>query len=121
MKRILVVDDSPSARSFLVNVLQSEGYAVSAAENAREGLQLEEETAFDLILTDINMPEMNGFEFIEQTRSKPNYESTPILIVSSGKEDLDKRRGFEAGANLYVTKPVDPRFVLDSLEILTSN
>jgi len=121
MSAILVVDDSPSARSFLANILQNAGYAVSAAEHGREALQLASESRFDLILTDINMPGMSGYELIEATREKEEYRLTPIIIVSSGKEDTDKRRGYEAGANLYITKPCQPDQIIQNVKILSHN
>ncbi len=121
MNKVLVVDDSPSARSFLVNILQGAGFAVGSASDGQEGLEMIDESTYDLVLTDINMPRLNGYDFIRKTRERSQYATTPIAILSSGKNDRDKRRGYEAGANIYITKPCRPDTILENVKILSSN
>lgn len=121
MSKVLVVDDSPSARSFLVNILQSAGYAVTPACDGQEALEMIEETNYDLLLTDLNMPKVNGYDFIQQAREREQYKQTPIAILSSGKDDKDKRRGYKAGANIYITKPCRPDTLLENVKILSTN
>ena len=73
---------------------------------------------FDLIVTDVNMPQMDGYEFTRRIRAAAGYETTPIIIVSTESEAQDKTRGFEAGANVYVVKPARPKDLLGNARML---
>lgn len=120
MNKVLVVDDSPSARSFLVNILQSAGYIATPACDGQEALEMLEGTHYNLFLTDINMPNVDGYQFIQETRKRSQYKTTPIAILSSGKDDKDKRRGYQAGANIYITKPCRPETIIENIKILSA-
>lgn len=103
-KRVLVVDDSLTVREVERRLLENSGYDVTVAVDGMDGwntLQLER---FDLIISDIDMPRMNGIEFIRKIKGDPALKDTPVIIVSYKDREEDRLRGLEAGANYYLTK-----------------
>lgn len=108
MTKILAVDDSPSIRSMLSFTLRQAGYTPVAAEDGRQGLEEAEKDQFDLVITDINMPVMNGIELIEALRKLPQYKFTPILVLSTESGSEKKNLGKQAGATGWLVKPFDP-------------
>ena len=109
MKRILITEDSPTMRSLLVATIESCGdYEVIEAGNGFEALRLLPREKIDLIITDINMPDINGLELINYVRSNPNYQHIPMFIVSTEGRDKDREKGLLLGANEYLVKPFDP-------------
>ncbi len=106
MKKILVVDDSRVVRSFHMNILKASGFNADGAEDGMEALEKSLATPYDLILCDINMPNMDGLTFIEKYREEE--KETPIIIISTQEETIHRKKGFEAGANIYIVKPVKP-------------
>lgn len=116
---ILVVDDSVSTRQVEKNILESRGYRVDLASNGAEGFEKAMETQYDLVLTDVEMPHMDGFTLTETLRQERRYRHTPIIILSSRSSEEDKRRGMEAGANGYLVKGVfDPQQLTDAIQNL---
>lgn len=105
-KRILVVDDEVKLRKVLRGYLQEEGYDVVTASNGREALFAAREHKPDLIILDLMMPEMDGWEFMRQHRRE---NDTPVIMLTARVEDMDKVAGLELGADDYVTKPFSPR------------
>ena len=103
---ILIVDDERRMVSLLQSYLQQEGYHVVTALNGREALEVAHRESPDLVVLDIMMPEMNGYEFMKARRSKSD---TPIIMLTAKVEDDDKIIGLELGADDYVTKPFKPR------------
>ena len=104
-KRVLLVDDSPFFRNLLTPLLSVAGYDVITVESANEALQMRESGAkFDVIISDIEMPEMNGFEFAENIRSDPRWREIPMVALSSHATDKDHERGREAGFSDYIAK-----------------
>lgn len=103
---ILIVDDERRMVSLLQSYLQQEGYHVVTAFNGREALEVAHRENPDLVVLDIMMPEMNGYEFMKARRSKSD---TPIIMLTAKVEDDDKIIGLELGADDYVTKPFKPR------------
>ncbi|PHQ70074.1 MAG: hybrid sensor histidine kinase/response regulator [Sneathiella sp.] len=102
---VLLVDDSPFFRNMLVPLLTTAGYDVSTAESGMNALELREDgESFDIIISDIEMPEMNGFEFAEQVRSDDRWHDTPIVALSSHTTQKDFDRGREVGFDDYVAK-----------------
>ncbi|WP_433383265.1 hybrid sensor histidine kinase/response regulator [Actinoplanes sp. CA-142083] len=101
---ILVVDDSLTTRMLERSILESAGYEVDLAASAEEGLDVAHARDYGLFLTDIDMPGMNGFEFVERTRADPELAAVPAILVSSRSSAEDRRRGEEAGAAAYVVK-----------------
>ncbi len=105
MKNVLVVEDSKAIRSMMRVSLEEAGFAVAEAANGFEALKSLPTRPFDLIITDINMPDINGLELISFVRSNPSYNTIPLIIVSTEKSDEDKKRGLALGASGYVVKP----------------
>jgi two-component system chemotaxis response regulator CheY len=108
-KSILIVDDSAVIRNSLCFLLENEGYQVETAADGIEGLRKVQARQFDMIIADINMPKMPGYDLIRATRAVPSYQDIPIIIITTEEEAVDKRKGFEAGANLFLVKPTEPQ------------
>ena len=103
-KLILIVEDSLLVREMEKNVLESAGYNVHLATNGIEGLDMVASNKYDLILSDIEMPEMDGFEMIENIKKNPEHQNIPIVILSTKDSDEDKIRGVKIGADAYLNK-----------------
>lgn len=101
---ILVVDDSLSTREIEKSILESYGYKVDLASDGMEGLEKAHEFHYDLVITDVEMPRMDGFTLTENLRKKIDYKHTPVIIVTSLDKESDKRRGIQVGANAYIVK-----------------
>jgi two-component system chemotaxis sensor kinase CheA len=101
---VLVVDDSLTTRMLERSILESAGFEVDLAASAEEGLELAGAREYGLFLTDIDMPGMNGFEFVARTRADPDLAGVPAILVSSRSSAEDRRRGEQAGAAAYVVK-----------------
>jgi len=112
MITILTVDDSRSLRQILGHILKSAGYAVVEAEDGVAGLELAQQQVFDVVLTDQNMPGMDGLMLIENLRTLPEYQSTPILMLTSVTDTDMKQRGRAAGATGWMIKPINPERLL---------
>lgn len=110
--RILTVDDSQTMRDMLAMTLQGAGYDVLQAENGQEGLDVLKGAEVDLIITDLNMPVMDGFDFIEHVRSDSTHNATPILILTTESAGEKKERGRAAGATGWIVKPFEPEKLL---------
>ena len=106
-KLILTVDDSASMRMLLKASLTAQGYSIESANDGEEGLERMREVKPDLLITDINMPKMDGFELIEAVRGVPEFKGTPILVLSTEFSDEKKSRAREAGATGWITKPFE--------------
>ncbi|MDD3014613.1 MAG: hybrid sensor histidine kinase/response regulator [Candidatus Gastranaerophilales bacterium] len=103
-KNILVVDDSVTTRILERNILRSAGYNVTVAVNGLDALTKLISEKFDLVLSDIEMPEINGFELTERLRTDNRFKDIPIILVTSLVSEADKRKGLDLGANAYITK-----------------
>ncbi len=117
MSRILVVEDSVSMRSFVRNALESDsrssaGLEVIEASSGFEALRLLPRGPYDLVITDINMPDINGLELISFIRKSELHKTTPVLIISTQSSERDRARGLSLGANGYLLKP----FTLEALQ-----
>jgi two-component system chemotaxis response regulator CheY len=109
MKKILTVDDSASMRAMVVFTLRGEGYEVAEAVNGKEGLDKAKADNFDLIISDVNMPIMNGIEFVTNVRKEEKYRFTPILMLTTESGNDLKQQGKSAGATGWIVKPFDPQ------------
>ncbi|MBP7280673.1 MAG: response regulator [Leptospiraceae bacterium] len=116
MKKILVVDDSPVVRNFHMNILKKEGYLVDSAEDGVVALEKSLTIDFDLILCDINMPNMDGLTFVRKFRELE--KEIPVIVISTQEEHHQTIEGFTAGANLYIIKPVSPEKLLEHIKLL---
>lgn len=106
-KQILIVDDSASMRMLLKSSLTARGFSIEMADDGEHGLSRMHELDPDLLITDINMPKMDGFELIEAVRGETRFRGTPILVLSTEFSDEKKSRAREAGATGWITKPFD--------------
>lgn len=102
--RILIVDDSITTRTMEKNILESKNYHVTVASNGQEAWDMLQNQTFALIITDVNMPIMNGFELTEKIKSHDRLSNIPVIIVTSLGSDAEKSRGMEVGANAYIVK-----------------
>ncbi|MGA9381402.1 MAG: hybrid sensor histidine kinase/response regulator [Phormidium sp.] len=103
-KKILVVDDSITVREMERKLLENRGYLVDIAVNGVEGWSAVRSNRYDLVISDIDMPRMNGIELVKQMRSHPRLHSTPVIVVSYRDREEDRIQGLEAGADYYLTK-----------------
>ena len=110
MKRILIVEDSPTMRALLNSALEGLEVPVKITEASSgfEALRCLPREPFDLIVTDINMPDINGLELVAFAKSNHAYQSIPLIIVSTEGADRDRERGLELGADAYLVKPFEP-------------
>ena len=116
MKQILIVDDEPSMRLGLKDNLELEGYLVELAEDGEEGLLKIENGIFDLIVLDIMMPKISGFDVCKKMRADGN--NTSVIFLSAKGEELDKVLGLEFGADDYITKPFSVRELLARIKAI---
>lgn len=116
MIKILVVEDDLELRELFAVVLQNEGYEVAVAKDGMDAFDILEGEHIDLIVTDVMMPRMHGFEMIEEMR-KANY-MTPVLVITAKESMVDKREGFRVGADDYMVKPIDVNEMVWRVEAL---
>lgn len=114
MKSILIVEDSGTARSLIRSVLEEmESIEIVEAGSGFEALRLLPSRSFDLIVTDINMPDINGLELINFVKSNPSYSDIPLVIISTERSEEDRKRAMALGACNYLTKPFDAEQLKD--------
>ena len=111
-KQILVVEDSSEIRRVLVNTLKAEGYTVHQGEHGEQGLRVLGHVTPDLILSDINMPRMNGIEFYKAIRQNPLWTVIPFIFLTANNTPEDIQEGRELGVEDYLTKPIEPKDLL---------
>jgi two-component system chemotaxis response regulator CheY len=119
-KTILIVDDSEFVRSYHSYILEQAQFQVITAVDGSDGLEKLFTNPCDLVLTDINMGNMDGYEFIRRVRSDSKYKSLPIIIVSTESEAKDKTKGFDAGASLYIVKPSTQEMMVENIRMILS-
>jgi two-component system chemotaxis response regulator CheY len=107
-KRILTIDDSKTMRDMLMLTLAEAGFDVLQAVDGQDGLDVLGKEQVDVVITDINMPRMDGYEVIRQLRSNPSHKTTPILVLTTESEAEKKNLAREAGATGWMVKPFDP-------------
>ncbi|QID18277.1 response regulator [Nitrogeniibacter mangrovi] len=112
-KTVLAVDDSASIRQMVSFTLKSAGYEVVEAADGQEGLDKAKTRAFNLVLTDQNMPRMDGLTLIKSLRGMANYRSVPILMLTTESSDAMKSQGRAAGATGWLVKPFDPNKLIE--------
>ncbi|MEA5465257.1 response regulator transcription factor [Leptothoe sp. PORK10 BA2] len=104
---VLIVEDTPSERELISHYLQEEGYSVIHAMTAQEGLEKAIASQPDVIVTDVVMPGMSGFELCRSLKRSPETEKVPVVICSSKDQAIDRLWGMRQGADAYITKPFD--------------
>ncbi|HML21259.1 MAG TPA: response regulator [Aggregatilinea sp.] len=107
-ERILVVDDDPLLCSLLEMALGREGYQTSVVYSGRAALDILEKESFDLILLDIMMADLNGFDVIRQIQASPKSAAIPVIFLTARVDAISQRIGMDAGAVEYLTKPITP-------------
>ena len=111
-KRILVVEDQEDNRRIVRDLLSASGYQLVEATTGEEGLKLAASEKPDLILMDIQLPGMDGYEVTRRIKANPELNPIPIIVVTSYALSGDDKKAFDAGCNGYVTKPFSPRVLL---------
>ncbi len=114
----LVVDDVADVTEMLAVVLTHAGYSVVTAASAPAALKAARERQFDVIISDIGMPEMNGYQLAREMRLMPGYETVPMVAVTGYSMFDDRERSTKAGFNAHMTKPIDPRALLELIDQL---
>ena len=107
-KRILTIDDSKTMRDMLRMTLVDAGYVVIQAVDGQDGLDVLRKEHFDVVITDINMPKLDGYGVIRHLRADASYDDTPILVLSTENDQKTKDIGRDAGATGWLVKPFDP-------------
>lgn len=116
--KILVVDDDPTTRKVLGLYLKAKGYDLVTAENGLDAIEKLGVNTVNLIMSDINMPYMDGIEFVKNVRANPGWSHIPILMVSTEADPEERQRAFSAGANDYLVKPVTADMVTTAIKKL---
>jgi two-component system chemotaxis response regulator CheY len=117
-KTILTVDDSPSVRQVLSILLKNAGFHLLQAADGAEALALLKGQKVHLIISDVNMPKMDGISFVKAVKQLPLYKFTPIIMLTTESEEEKKREGQQAGAKAWVVKPFKPEQMLSAVERL---
>lgn len=118
-KRILVVDDGVTVRLFCREILENAGFTVEEAGNGLEGIERALGNHFDLLVVDINMPKLDGYQMIRLVRDDPALQTVPVVTISTEANRDDIARAYEAGANFYMVKPVRPAELAHAARLLT--
>ena len=114
----LVVDDVADVTEMLEILLSNAGYQVVTASSARDALAAAQRGHFDIVISDIGMPEMNGYELAKALRASPGYENIPMIAVTGYSMFNDREQSLRSGFTAHMTKPIDPRALLDLIEQL---
>lgn len=118
MKKILIVDDDPILRQVLQNSLEQQGYQVVSVNSGKSALVQFSQDVPDIIISDVSMPEMDGFEFCRQLRSQPSGKLIPFIFLSAKNELNDRIQGHTIGADSYLSKPFEMKELLANIEAL---
>lgn len=116
MTKILAVDDSISIRQMVSHTLMDAGYEVETANDGREALSKAQGTRFDVVISDVNMPNMGGFELVKAIRGNPHYKFIPILMLTTETSMEKKQQGKLVGATGWLVKPFNPDTLLKTLK-----
>ncbi len=120
VKKILVVDDSPTDRQYMIETLKGKGFQIVTAENGEEAITKAKSELPDLILMDVVMPGLNGYQATRQITRDDATKHIPVIMCTSKGADTDKIWGLRQGANDYLVKPVDPQALLAKIAQLSA-
>ncbi|HEX7360277.1 MAG TPA: response regulator [Bryobacteraceae bacterium] len=120
MRRVLIAEDRPASLELISTVLESAGYEVIGALDGQEALEKALRNSVDLVLLDLQMPKLDGFEVLIQLRKESSFAKTPIVALTASAMHGDRDRALSAGFSSYITKPVDIRFLRSEIERLIS-
>lgn len=118
MSTVLLVEDSPTQQEMIAGILQSRGLKVFRANDGLEALEKIKASSPDLVLLDIIMPKMNGYEVCRHIKSNPKTRGIPVIMCSSKSEEFDRYWGIKQGADAYISKPFHPRELLGTIKQL---
>jgi len=121
MSKILIIDDAIELNQLIQTRLEADRHKVITAYDGKEGLEKVESEKPDLIVLDVNMPEMDGFEVCRTLKSDDRYSKIPIIFLSAMAEQSDFKAGIETGADAYIVKPYEPTILLAKIESLLKN
>lgn len=116
MVKILVVEDNASEMQLMTLIFKDNGYQVISSDNAKEALNLVASEKPDIIVTDVVMEGMNGFEFCRTLKKNPDTEKIPVIAVTSRNQDLDKMWGRKQGVDVYITKPFTHEDIIKAVQ-----
>lgn len=116
--KIMVVDDCNTTRKLLGHYLRSRGYSIVFAENGLDALEKLAINDVNLVMTDLNMPYMDGIELIKTLRSDPELSEIPILMVTTENDDIERAKAISSGANGYMVKPVTGNAIAENIKII---
>jgi two-component system, chemotaxis family, response regulator PixH len=116
MVKILVVEDTPSEMKLMTLYLKDNGYQVISTDNAKDGLAMVDKEKPDLVITDVVMEGMNGFEFCRTLKKNPETEKIPVIACTSRNQDLDKIWGKKQGVDVYITKPYSQEDIINAVK-----
>ncbi len=119
IKKFLVVDDSASMRQLVSSTIKEAGYEVVEAENGTDALSKLNNGKVDMVITDLNMPDMDGIELIKKLRSLPEYRFAPIIMLTTESQEDKKREGKQAGASGWIVKPFSSEKLLGVVKKFT--
>lgn len=119
MANILVVDDSASMRQMVSFTLKAAGYQVTEANDGLDALGKAKTASFNVVITDVNMPRMDGIALIKELRALPNYKFTPLLMLTTESTPEKKQEGKSAGATGWMVKPFNPEQLLATIKKVT--
>jgi twitching motility two-component system response regulator PilG len=120
-KRILIVEDEESLLKLETILLTVKGYEVSGASTGKEALEKLTGEGFDLILLDIMLPDIEGFEICRRIKDHPSHADTPVVMLTARKSTEDQERGAACGADAYLTKPFKSAMIIEVIETLLSD
>ena len=106
--QLLLVDDEPGLREAVKDYLQESGFNVQVASNAREGWELVQKNTPDLVISDVMMPQVDGYQFLKQLRDDPRFKTLPVVFLTAKGMTTDRIQGYQAGVDAYLSKPFDP-------------
>ena len=115
--KVLVIEDATDTLTSLLDLIESQGFQAIGAKNGLIGLQLANEQLPDLIISDINMPEMNGYEVLEALRQNTKTARIPFIFLSAEESNASRRLGLELGAADYLTKPVINKQLMEAIAV----
>ena len=118
---ILIVDDEPNIVMSLEYLMRKNGYQVGIARNGTEALAAIAETPYDLVLLDVMMPDVDGYQVCRQLRQHPDRADTKVIFLSAKSREADVQKGYEVGADLYIPKPFSTRQLMEKVRELLSN
>jgi DNA-binding NarL/FixJ family response regulator len=116
--QLLLVDDEPGLREAVKDYLQESGFIVQVASNAREGWELMQQNTPDLVISDIMMPQVDGYQFLKQLREDPRFQALPVVFLTAKGMTGDRIQGYQAGVDAYLPKPFDPDELIAIVENL---